>query len=124
MHNAMALRPDETAEIVVCAGGGKIRLDELLVLEISELGYRYFSQVPPLAVGYDGVTASAHSPVARVEMCRDFDTKGLAGRIQDGLTRWVDVADFFSRHNCHRFAFQNGYRHTGAKVAKLPAVGN
>ena len=123
MHNAMALRPDETAEIVVCAGGGKIRIDDLRVLEISELGYAYFSQVPPLAVGYDGVTATSHNPVMRVQTCRDFDTKGLAGRIQDGLTRWVDVADFYSRHNCHRFEIPTDYRHTGAKVERLPAVG-
>lgn len=124
MHNSMALMPGETAEIVVCAGGGKIRIDQLLVLEITDLGHRYFSQVAPLAVGHDGISSSAHSPVNRVEMCRDIDTRGLAGLIEDGLTRWVDVADFYSRHNCHRFQMPRKYRHTGEKVEKLPAVEN
>jgi hypothetical protein len=122
MHNAMALLPDETAEIVVCAGGGKIRIGEVLVLEISDIGYRYFSQVPPVAVGHDGVTGRAHSPMQRVEMCKDIDTGGLARKVQSGLTRWVDLADYFSRHNCHRFEFPDEYRHTGKRLDRLPYV--
>jgi hypothetical protein len=120
MHNAMALMPDEKAEIVVCAGGGKVRIDELLVLETSPLGYMYMSQVPPSAVGHDGITTTAHTPIKRVETCRDIDSKGIAGRIRDGLTRWVDVADFYTRHNCHRFGFSPSYHYTGTKIERLP----
>src|SRR5690606_27939378 len=45
MHNAMALLPGEKAEIVVCAGGGAVRVEHVEVLEVSELGHRYLSRV-------------------------------------------------------------------------------
>jgi hypothetical protein len=120
MHNAMALMPDEQAEIVVCPGGGKVRIDDLQVLEITELGYMYFSQVPPVAVGYEQTVAAAHTPIRRVTACRDLDSATVVQRIGDGLTRWVDVADFFSRHNCHRFELPASYRHTGLRLKSLP----
>ena len=123
MHNAMALRPRETAEIVVCAGGGKVELQRLDVLEITDLGYIYLSKVPPVTVGHDGTTDTAHRPLERVQMCRStVDTKGIAGMLGNGTVRWVDVADFYSRHDCEQFRFFPEYRHTGADLARLPAV--
>jgi len=121
MHNAMALLPDESAEIVVCAGTGKVRIETLEILEVSELGYYYFSKVPPLAASHDGVTAAAHRPPKSVQLCQHMDYATLAGRLTEGSMRWVDLADFFSRHDCERFRFLPGYRYQERPLARLPA---
>jgi hypothetical protein len=114
MHNAIALMPGESAEIVVCAGAGQVRVDRLEVLEISPLGYHYISQLPPGAIGHDSITAGGHQPMSRVPVCHGVDVTGLSAQLRQGLVRWVDVIDFYSRHNCHRFQFFDGYRHEPA----------
>jgi hypothetical protein len=111
MHNAMALMPEESAEIVVCAGAGDVRIDHLEVLEISTLGYHYVSKLPPGAIGHDPTTADGHEPLSREPLCQEVDVAGLSAQIRQGLVRWVDVIDFYSRHNCERFAFFTAYRH-------------
>lgn len=120
MHNAQALRPNEIAEIVVCAGGGALRIEDVQVLEVSELGHRYLSQVPPGAMGLDDVTDAAHRPIESVERCR-LDPGTSAGAMASGIASWADVADYFARHDCHRFAFPPGYRRTTAPIPRLPA---
>jgi hypothetical protein len=120
MHNAQALRPGEVAEIVVCAGGGAIRIEDAQVLEVSELGHRYLSQVPPSAMDADEVTDGAHHPLEALERCR-LDPGASAGPIQTGTAGWADVADFFARHDCHRFVFPSGYRRATAPIPRLPA---
>jgi hypothetical protein len=121
MHDAMVLRPKQSAEIVVCAGTSRPQILRLETLSVSELGARYLDQVPPSAVGHDAITDRAHRPEPSAPRC-DVDTRGIAGAIRDGKTRWVDVVDFYSRHNCHRFAFFVGYAHTGEPVPKLPVL--
>jgi hypothetical protein len=119
MHNAQALRPGEIAEIVVCAGGGAIRIEDVQVLEVSELGHRYLSQVPPAAMNADDVTDAAHRPIEDVMRCR-IDTAATAGAIHSGAATWADVADYFARHDCHRFAFPPGYRRATDPIPRLP----
>ncbi|MEM6992693.1 MAG: hypothetical protein AAF721_19420 [Myxococcota bacterium] len=122
MHNAMALRPGETAEVVVCAGRGRVRIEHLETLTITELGYHYLSQLPPTAVGYDTVTAHAHRPLVRIKRCDDTDPTAILRMLGTGSLRWVDVADFYSRHNCHRFELFEAYRHTSKPLERLPAL--
>ena len=119
-HNAMALMPGEKAEIVVCAGGGKIQLLRVEVLEISEIGHRYVSRVPPRAVGIGSLTSHAHAPPKGTKLCETVDVSGLAVDVREGLTRWVDIVDFYSRHSCDRFRFPPGYHYSPDPPAKLP----
>jgi hypothetical protein len=121
MHDAMVLRPGATAEVVVCAGTSKPQVQRLETLGVSELGARYLAQVPPVAVGHDAITDRAHRPEGQVRRC-DVDTRAISGALRDGRARWVDVVDFYSRHNCHRHAFFVGYTHTGAPLARLPVL--
>jgi hypothetical protein len=107
----MALMPKESAEVVVCAGGGSVRVDRLEILEVSTVGYHYLSRIPPSTVGHDGITTGSHRPLHRLDLCKTVDTRGVGGQIRQGLTRWVDVADFYSRHNCDRFRFFVEYRY-------------
>ncbi len=122
MHNAMALLPGESAQIVICAGTGKIRIDRLEVLEISSLGYRYLSRVPARAAGHDSISASSHGPPAGVSMCETVDVGGLSQGITEGAIRWVDVVDFYSRHACDRYRFFMDYRYSPQAPARLPAL--
>ena len=120
-HNAMALMPGEKAEIVVCAGGGKIRLMHAETLQISELGHRYLSRVPPRAAGVGSLSSHAHAPPAGSTLCETVDAAGLSRSIREGTVRWVDIVDFYSRHSCDRFRFFPTYRHSGDVLDKLPA---
>ena len=111
MHNAMALMPGERAEVVVCAGGGKLRIERAEVLEVGALGYFYLSMVSPHVVGHDRVVTSSHAPDRRAPRCTQLDAAQIESWVRDGLTRWVDVVDFFSRHHCDRFPFFLEYRY-------------
>ena len=122
MHNAMTLRPKETAEIVVCAGQGRVRVEMLETLEITELGYHYFAQLPPTAVGYDSVSAHAHRPLVKVSPCDRTDPTAILRMLGTGSSNWVDVADFFSRHSCHEYDLFEAYRHSEEPLTRLPAA--
>lgn len=121
-HNAVTLRPGEEAEIVVCAGRDRVVLERLEVLEVTDLGHHYLSQVSPLALGQDAITAAAHKPLVAVSSCPDLDTKTLAAYLQAGTAAWADVVDFYSRHDCHRLQFFPGYRRAEAALPSLPAI--
>lgn len=121
-HNAITLRPGEEAEIVVCAGRDRVVVERLEVLEVTDLGHHYLSQLSPLGLGQDGITAAAHTPLVKVAACPDLDTKTLAAYLQAGTAAWADIADFYSRHDCHRLQFFPGYRRAEAALPSLPAV--
>lgn len=122
MHNALALRPGESADVVICAGGGSIRVDRVEVLELGEFGHRLVSQLPPRALGYDEVTANAHRPLPAVETCSALDAASLVQLQREGAATWADVVDFYARHDCRRFAFVPGYRRATTPLASLPVV--
>jgi hypothetical protein len=122
MHNATALRPGERADVVVCAGGGAIRLDRVEVLELGELGHRFVSRVPPRALGADEVTANAHRPMPAVEACTGIDAASIVQMMRDGAAAWADVVDFYARHDCRRYAFVPGYRRATAALPSLPVT--
>jgi hypothetical protein len=121
-HNAVTLRPGEEAEIVVCAGRDRVIVERLEVLEVTDLGHHYLSQVSPLALGQDAITAAAHRPLVQVAACPDLDAKTLAAYLQAGTAAWADVADFYSRHDCHRLQFFPGYRRAEAALPSLPSM--
>jgi len=118
-HNAMALEPGEVAEIVVCAGEGGIRIEDVQVLEVTALGHRYLSQVPPRAVGGDAITDGAHRTDDAVRRCR-LDASDMTDALSRGSVVWADVADFYARHDCHRFSFPAGYRRAVEPLRRLP----
>lgn len=122
MHNAMSLLPGETAEIAVCAGSGGIEILDLRVLEITPVGHVYVSRLPPQTVGYDAVSARAHSAGRGVEMCSAVPSVKLAGLIRDTKLAWEDVVDFYSRHNCDRVQYVDGYVRATEPLATLPVT--
>lgn len=121
-HNAVALAVGEKASIVVCAGRGAISLEHVEILELSPLGYHFVSAVPAEALGIDPVTAQAHRPPASSPSCDALDVQSLSATLRDGRARWVDVADFYSRHNCTRWQYVPAYRHATARLPHLPVT--
>jgi hypothetical protein len=122
MHNAVALQVGEVADIVVCAGGGALRLDRVEVLELDALGHRLASQLPPRALGYDDVTANAHRPQPHVETCAALDAATLVQQLRDGAVAWADIVDFHARHDCRRYPFVPGYRRATVPLTTLPVT--
>lgn len=121
MHNATALRSGESADLVVCAGVGSIRIDAVEVMELGEFGHRLVSRVPPAAFGADPITAGAHRPEPEVAPCEDLDIAAMVDARRDGQVKWADLVDYFARHDCRRFAFGAGYTRPTAVLGHLPA---
>lgn len=119
-HNAMTLLPGETADVVVCAGTGGLEILDLRVLEVTPIGHVYLSKLPPGAVGYDAVSARSHQPGRKIELCSQVPSVKLANLIKAGTVEWQDIADFYSRHNCERGQYVDGYRHATEDLAALP----
>jgi hypothetical protein len=122
MHNAMSLLPGETAEIAVCAGTGGIEILDLRVLEVTPIGHVYVSRLPPQTVGYDAVSARAHTPGRGIEMCSSVPSVKLATLIRDTRLTWEDVVDFYSRHNCDRVQYLDGYERATEPLPALPVA--
>lgn len=122
MHNAMALLPGETAEVAVCAGDGAVQISDAQVLEITPLGYIYFSRVPPVAVGHDAVTGQAHRPQGKIEICTSVPAVRLANYLRTGEAAWQDLADFYTRHPCDEYQFPGSYKHASEPLEQLPAT--
>ncbi|MEM7157696.1 MAG: hypothetical protein AAF799_32950 [Myxococcota bacterium] len=121
-HNAVTLVPGESAEIVVCAGRDRVKIEAVEVLEVSPLGHYYLSQISPRALGLDATSDAGHRPSISVPKCTKLDTKALLGYLQAGTAKWADIVDFYSRHNCHRLDFFPGYRRAEAPLDGLPVV--
>jgi hypothetical protein len=119
-HNAMALLPGETADVAVCAGTGGAEILDLRTLTVTPIGYVYLGKLPPQTVGHDAVTARSHDAGRKVSTCSQVPAMALAERIRGGELQWQDVADFYSRHNCERNQFVDGYRWQEAPLAELP----
>lgn len=121
-HNAMALMPGETAELVVCGGRGGVEILDLQTLEITPLGYVYLSKLPPQAIDLEPSRAQAHHGPRAATRCDGVPTSRIAMAIDAEATSWADVVDFYSRHNCDRLQVPDGYRRAEAPVEQLPVM--
>ncbi len=122
-HNAMALRPGESAEVLACPGRRQFHVSELRVLELTPIGHVYVSQLPPEIVGYPAFVSRAHTGGSGVQPCTQLPAAQLNSRIRSGELQWEDIVDFFSRHSCARHSFVPGYRRATATLSQLPVNG-
>lgn len=119
-HNAVAILPKQSVDITICAGKSAVKLQSLETLELSRLGYHYLSQVPPEALGVEATRASAHRVPKKGRVCTSMQNDRWGKALREGHKRWVDVADFFSRHNCETFSMPEGYRKARRRLKTLP----
>lgn len=123
---------------VIPAGGKQVRGEcvfkknlELYVervesAEIPPLAAYYLSLVPPQALGAEDRVGGGHRPQlpAGVSACNVSISQSVRSGLEDGTLGWRDLADFYARHNCTRYAFVDGYRaFTKDGERDLPATG-
>jgi hypothetical protein len=121
-YNAMVLLPDEVAEISVCAGQHEVELTDLRVMEVSEVGARWLSKIPPQAVGHDNLSSRSHYAGSGVEMCAEIPAVEFSRKIDAGEVAWEDIIDFYSRHDCEHYRWWPGYQRITAALESLPSV--
>lgn len=117
-HNAIALKPGETASRTECLWnpGMTVTVNAIEVLELPELGYHYVSNLPPSQIGLDERTAEGHTPPKGGRPCKFVPWRD----IQAAKATWADVVDFYARHNCETYSYFRGYTRWTAPGA-LPA---
>lgn len=123
---------------VIAAGGREVRSEcafrrgmELDVTrvetaELTPMAAYYLSLVPSQALGADE-RLGGHRPAlpAGVSPCNVAMSQSVRSRLEDGATRWRDLADFYARHNCASYQFPDDYQaFTTDNEHPLPAVGD
>jgi hypothetical protein len=121
-YNAVVLLPGERAEISVCSGEHEVEVTDLRLMEVSEVGARWLSKIPPQAIGQDELSARSHFPGAGVEMCAEIPAVEFARQIDAGKTSWEDIVDFYSRHDCDHYRWWPEYRRIMTTIESLPAL--
>jgi hypothetical protein len=120
--NIMALRPGEIGELSVCAGAHEVEIEDLRIMEVTEIGAVWVSKIPARAVGHDEIGARSHYPGPGVEPCTEISATELARRLEAREVAWEDIIDFYSRHDCDHYRWFAGYTRIVEPLAKLPAV--
>jgi hypothetical protein len=121
-QNAIALRPGGSVERSECLGGRRARLRILSVevLELTPLGYHYVSRLDPRVLQLPPRIGAGHEP-GELPLCRVLPWQAIKRELTEGDTKWHDVVDFYSRHNCDEYSFFPGYRWApGGPAEKLP----
>jgi len=123
-HNAMALRPGEVIERTEClfSKWNELRVTRVDVLELTPLGYYYVSRLSPMQLGYDVRTAGGHVIPGGAEVCQHVPGREVREGLLERSTRWENVLDFYSRHNCDEYWFFQGYRMPDRPLSALLAA--
>jgi hypothetical protein len=113
-HNAVALRPGETLERSECLWhpGAMLTVKSIEVLDLTDLGYYYVSQLEPSQVLIDARTSMGHTPPKGAKPCQFVPWREIQQGVTTGTT-WADVIDFYARHNCNEpgsYSFFRGYK--------------
>ena len=111
-HNALALKPGETAERTECLWhkDAQLTLKRVEVMELRKLSYYYVSRLNPVQVQLDARTAAGHAVPAPAKECRFVPWRDIQASAEQAGTGWADVIDFYARHNCDEYSFWRGYR--------------
>jgi hypothetical protein len=108
-QNAIALLPHETQQRTECIAGDQaaITVDRIESIDIPMISYYYVSKVNPADIGENRLTTRGHAaPVGT--LCEVPDSVNRA--LQHQQATWRDVIDFYSRHNCAKYSYFQGYK--------------
>lgn len=121
-HNALALKPQESVirtECLVRDTDGGLAITSVEVMEISPVGYYYVSRLDPPKMWFDDRTSDGHDnakqPPCKIMPWRIFQE---ADNTKQG--DWIDVLDFYSRHNCDEYTYFIGYHWSEKGPKTLP----
>jgi hypothetical protein len=123
VHNAMALKPGETLARTECLWQphATLTIKHVEVIELpTDLSYYYVSRLNPGQVLVDERTSSGHEPAGKAKVCGFIPWREIRAGAEAATTRWVDVIDFYARHNCDEYSFYPEY-HRWSTPGSLPA---
>lgn len=122
-HNALALRPGETATRTECRFRPvrSVLVKEVQVMELSPLGHAYVSRLEPRSLLFDLRAADGHLTGA-LPPCKVMPWRVVQRALRGGKAEWYDVVDFYSRHNCDIYTFFEEYRRSAHGPAALPVA--
>lgn len=121
-YDVMVIDAGATIDVSICSGRQSAEILDLRMLSVTPVGARWIRQLPPLAVGNTGIAARSHKLAdPETPQCNE-DAADIARAIEEHLVRWEDVIDFFSRHDCRKYAWVSEYRLAKQPLAGLPIL--
>jgi hypothetical protein len=120
-QNAVALAPGESIERTECLWRphATVMVKRIEVMELPLVSYYFVSRLPPAQVLLDERAAAGHE-FAKAKACQFVPWREIQVAAKERGTRWVDVMDFYARHDCDEYSFWPGYTRWLAP-GKLPA---
>jgi len=128
-HNGNVIAPHGREVRSECSfkRGTELYVARVESAEVTPIAAYYLSLVPPQAIGASDRAGQGHRPElpAGVAPCSVAMSRSVLSAIEDGRTRWRDLADFYARHSCATYQFPDGYRAFERDGERpLPVVGD
>jgi hypothetical protein len=121
-YDAMVIDAGAKTDISICSGRQSAEILDFRMLSITPIGARWIRQIPPLAVGNTAIAARSHKLAdADTPQCNE-DAADMARAMEEHLVRWEDVIDFFSRHDCRKYAWVSEWRLAKQPLTRLPIL--
>jgi hypothetical protein len=110
--NVIAAGAKEIRSECVWKRGMELYVTHTEATDVSALEAYYLSLVPPQALGVDDRIAQGHRPQlpAGDAVCNVSMAQSTLRAIEDGRTKWRDLADYYARHSCGTYQFVDGYQ--------------
>jgi hypothetical protein len=124
--NVVAAHGKEVRSECVWKRGMEVWIDRIESAPISPMNAFFLSQVPPQALGVDDRIAQGHWAQLPTGMspCNVSMPQSVMRALEDGKTRWRDLADYYLRHPCGTYAFPDGYQaFTSDGEQQVPVTG-
>ena len=128
-HHAVAIAPGERIVRGECsferAWRTKFIVTRVDTAVLPALSYYYVSALPPKLLSLDKRTARHHTPgISGIEMCSSSASHSFHSAVERGEISWLDIIDYYARHDCHRYTrFPLDYRAFAKDFdRKLPVV--
>ncbi|PID38937.1 MAG: hypothetical protein CSA65_04660 [Proteobacteria bacterium] len=120
-HNALTLKPRQkvTRSEALFRRASGVTVQTVEVVELTRLGYHYVTRLDPVRLQFSKRTAGSHN-FGGLRPCKLLPWRAIREGMKAGETRWYDVVDFYSRHNCSEYTFFREYRWSPKGVKTLP----
>jgi hypothetical protein len=111
-HNAIVIAPHavEVRSECIYRDGWTLGIESVETIRLPELGAIYVSWISPTEIGLDPRTSAGHQPIASGKTCDRHHVASVQRALERGEISWRDLAEFYARHRCSTYNFQNDYR--------------
>jgi hypothetical protein len=113
-HNAIVVAKGGKVVRSECVyrAGMSLAIERVESVALLPLQSAYISRLPPTAVGADARLSRGHRPElpSGMTVCTTVASQAVRSDIENGVTTWRDLVDYYSRHSCENYQFPEGYR--------------